>query len=82
MAGFESVQRAEQDGYWDIEPSMGGTLLQQLRKVHAGTLATSLGLSTTGMGQRGGQGQPVMVGIFRDWPPFSADWWAIMPGTV
>ena len=28
MARFESVQRAEQDGYGDIEPSMGGALLQ------------------------------------------------------
>ena len=28
MAGFEPVQRAEQDGDWDIKPGMGGALLQ------------------------------------------------------
>ncbi len=40
VAGLEAVQGAEEDGDRDVEPSVGGALLQQLGEVHAPTLAT------------------------------------------
>jgi hypothetical protein len=81
VAGLESVQGPEEDGHRDVEPRLGGTLLQQLREVHAGIQAGGAQGVHPGV-PAGPSPQPEMVGILRDWPPFSADWWAILPGTV